>query len=87
MRLLPESAIYKLPCPSKANPLGRLSRANVAERIVLTGDVPSPIDKPSGCPFHPRCGYATDLCRTERPPLADRGDGRQVACHHPLDAS
>ena len=54
------------------------------ERIVLSGDVPSPIDKPSGCPFHPRCGYATDVCRTERPPLADRGDGRQVACHHPL---
>jgi peptide/nickel transport system ATP-binding protein len=59
---------------------GRLRR----ERIVLTGDVPSPVDKPSGCPFHPRCGYATDVCRTERPPLVDRGEGRQVACHHPL---
>ena len=54
------------------------------QRIVLTGDVPSPIDKPSGCPFHPRCGYATDVCRTERPVLTDAGDGRQVACHHPL---
>jgi peptide/nickel transport system ATP-binding protein len=54
------------------------------QRIVLSGDVPSPIDKPSGCPFHPRCSYATDLCRTERPALVDRGTGRRVACHHPL---
>jgi peptide/nickel transport system ATP-binding protein len=54
------------------------------QRIVLSGDVPSPIDKPSGCPFHPRCRYATDVCRTERPVLTDAGDGRQVACHHPV---
>nr|WP_198950122.1 dipeptide ABC transporter ATP-binding protein [Kineosporia sp. A_224] len=56
------------------------------ERIVLSGDVPSPIDKPPGCPFAPRCTFATDVCRTERPPLVELAPGRNVACHHPLTA-
>jgi oligopeptide transport system ATP-binding protein len=54
------------------------------ERIVLEGEVPSPIDPPSGCRFHPRCRYATEICRVERPPLVAFGDGRFAACHHPL---
>jgi oligopeptide/dipeptide ABC transporter ATP-binding protein len=54
------------------------------ERIVLEGEVPSPIAPPSGCRFHPRCSYATDICRVERPPLLDYGNGRVAACHHPL---
>ena len=54
------------------------------ERIVLEGEVPSPIDPPSGCRFHPRCRYATEICRVERPPLASFGNGRFAACHHPL---
>jgi peptide/nickel transport system ATP-binding protein len=54
------------------------------ERIVLAGDVPSPIDKPSGCAFHPRCRYAQDLCRTQRPPLREIAPGRSAACHFPL---
>jgi oligopeptide/dipeptide ABC transporter ATP-binding protein len=54
------------------------------ERIVLEGEVPSPIEPPSGCRFHPRCRYATEICSTERPPLADFGHGRFAACHHPL---
>jgi len=54
------------------------------ERIVLEGEVPSPIDPPSGCRFHPRCRYATEICSVERPPLADFGLGRFAACHHPL---
>ncbi|MBI4942460.1 MAG: dipeptide ABC transporter ATP-binding protein [Actinobacteria bacterium] len=56
------------------------------ERIMLSGDVPSPIDKPPGCPFAPRCTFATDVCRTERPPLVELAPGRNVACHHPLTA-
>jgi oligopeptide/dipeptide ABC transporter ATP-binding protein len=56
------------------------------ERIVLEGEVPSPVAPPAGCRFHPRCRYATDICRVERPPLADHGGGRFAACHHPLDA-
>jgi len=54
------------------------------ERIVLTGDLPSPIDKPSGCVFNPRCHYAQDVCRTDRPMLQLLDDGREVACHFPL---
>jgi peptide/nickel transport system ATP-binding protein len=54
------------------------------ERIVLTGDVPSPIHKPAGCPFHPRCPYAQDKCRTERPVPVEIVPGRQVSCHFPL---
>ncbi len=56
------------------------------ERIVLEGEVPSPIDPPSGCRFHPRCPYATEICRVEQPVLTDHGGGRFAACHHPLDA-
>ncbi len=50
------------------------------ERIVLTGELPSPIDPPSGCAFHPRCPLAKDRCRSERPALREIG-GVQVACH------
>ena len=55
------------------------------QRIVLQGDVPSPIDPPSGCPFHPRCPHATDRCKAEMPLLRTAGDaGQQVACHYDL---
>jgi oligopeptide transport system ATP-binding protein len=54
------------------------------ERIVLEGEVPSPIDPPGGCRFHPRCRYATEICSSTPPPLADFGGGRFAACHHPL---
>ncbi len=52
-------------------------------RQILTGEVGSPLNPPQGCRFHPRCPYATDLCKTVEPPLTDQG-GRQVACHHAL---
>jgi len=51
------------------------------KRLVLEGDVPSPIDRPSGCHFQTRCPYATDRCRTEEPVLQDVTNGHQVACH------
>ena len=54
------------------------------KQIVLEGEVPSPISPPSGCRFHTRCPYATEICRAEQPPLADFGNGRFAACHHPL---
>jgi oligopeptide/dipeptide ABC transporter ATP-binding protein len=55
------------------------------ERIVLEGDVPSPINPPSGCRFHPRCRYATQVCKEIEPPLTDYGGGHLAACHHPLN--
>jgi oligopeptide transport system ATP-binding protein len=59
--------------------------AEKRERIVLEGDVPSPIHPPSGCRFHPRCRYATDVCRELEPPLVDYGNSHLAACHHPLN--
>ena len=59
-----------------------------AERkhIVLEGDVPSPVAPPPGCRFAPRCRYATDVCRTEEPPLVQHGGTAHLAaCHHPLN--
>ena len=57
------------------------------ERIVLEGDVPSPISPPSGCRFHPRCRYATEVCTVEEPPLVAHGSGHLAACHHPLNVA
>ena len=51
------------------------------QRILLAGDVPSPIHPPSGCPFHPRCPVAEARCRTEVPPLREIEPGRRAACH------
>ncbi|MEY3705888.1 MAG: Oligopeptide transport ATP-binding protein OppF [Pseudomonadota bacterium] len=51
------------------------------KRIVLTGDVPNPINPPKGCHFHPRCPKAMDRCRNEAPVLKDIGDGHMAACH------
>jgi len=48
---------------------------------ILKGEVPSPINPPPGCRFHPRCPYATDICRKEFPELLDIGGKHQVACH------
>jgi oligopeptide/dipeptide ABC transporter ATP-binding protein len=51
------------------------------ERIVLEGDVPSPLDPPKGCPFHPRCPHAFARCRVEAPLLTPRGERHLAACH------
>jgi oligopeptide transport system ATP-binding protein len=51
------------------------------KRIILKGDVPSPISPPPGCHFHTRCMYKTEVCKTEQPRLKETGDGQWVACH------
>lgn len=51
------------------------------EKIILKGDVPSPLNPPSGCRFHPRCPYAEELCEREEPPSIEVNSGRKVACH------
>jgi oligopeptide/dipeptide ABC transporter ATP-binding protein len=50
------------------------------ERIILKGDVPSPLNPPPGCRFHPRCPVAIDRCSEEEPPFKDYGAGHFVAC-------
>jgi oligopeptide transport system ATP-binding protein len=49
-------------------------------RIILEGDPPSPTNPPSGCPFHPRCSYAIDACKAQRPPLEEKEPNRIAAC-------
>ncbi|MDQ3914570.1 MAG: ATP-binding cassette domain-containing protein [Actinomycetota bacterium] len=75
-----------------AVPKGRAG-SNVAERVVLKGDVPSPIDPPSGCPFHPRCPKARQVasggipenCRTQIPPLGEVDPNHFAACWYPVE--
>lgn len=63
-----------------AVPIPDPKTARKKNRIVLEGDVPSPLKMPSGCPFRTRCRYATEKCAMERPELTDRGGGHMVAC-------
>ncbi|NGO79912.1 dipeptide ABC transporter ATP-binding protein [Streptomyces sp. YC504] len=61
-------------------------RAARTSRILLRGDVPSPISPPSGCRFHTRCWKATTVCETTEPPLIELAPAHRVACHHPENA-
>lgn len=57
------------------------ARGKKRKRIILSGDIPSPIFPPDGCRFHTRCPEAKELCEKEEPPLEDKGGGRLCACH------
>lgn len=85
VELAPRAEIYK-------NPLHPYTKALFSaipvpdptvrkERIILTGDIPSPANPPKGCKFHTRCPYAKDICKNEPPKYKDVGGGHLVACH------
>jgi oligopeptide/dipeptide ABC transporter ATP-binding protein len=68
-----------------AVPVPDPDRAHERKRVILLGDVPSPIDPPSGCRFHPRCPKAQQRCVDEVPPLETKASGDLAACHFPLE--
>ncbi|MEU9170262.1 dipeptide ABC transporter ATP-binding protein [Streptomyces sp. NPDC048420] len=90
VELADREALYKAPMHPytkalmSAVPIPDPRRRNAkSERILLKGDVPSPISPPSGCRFHTRCWKATEICKTVEPPLIELRPGQRVACHHP----
>lgn len=72
-----EGLISAVPIPDPA-------LRDAKERIILEGDIPSPVDPPSGCHFHTRCPLATEKCKTEVPELVEERPDHFVACHYPL---
>jgi oligopeptide/dipeptide ABC transporter ATP-binding protein len=66
-----------------AVPVPNPQLATKRKRIILTGDVPSPVNPPSGCRFQTRCAKVQDICAVEEPLLIDQGQGHPVACHFP----
>ncbi len=90
VELADRDSLYKAPMHPytkalmSAVPIPDPRRKNAkSERILLKGDVPSPISPPSGCRFHTRCWKATEICRTTEPALKELRPGQRVACHHP----
>ena len=91
VELADRNAIYENPLHPytqallSAIPIPDPDKETKRQRIILKGDVPNPANPPSGCRFHTRCSYATDICETEDPAFRNMGagvDDHMVACHH-----
>jgi peptide/nickel transport system ATP-binding protein len=84
VEMAPARSLYRNPkhpyTQALLSAVPRADAENRRERVGLHGDVPSPLDPPKGCAFHPRCPYVMDRCRTEAPPLYALGEGRSASC-------
>jgi oligopeptide/dipeptide ABC transporter ATP-binding protein len=93
MEVAPAEALYVKPIHPysaallEAIPIPDPRHNRARRRSVVTGEPPNPINPPSGCVFHPRCSFATELCRTVEPPLTSYPGGHLAACHHPLNVT
>jgi peptide/nickel transport system ATP-binding protein len=80
----PTEALFAEPLhPYTQALLAEVPRLDVRRKsfIAIRGEIPSPLNPPPGCHFHPRCPHVMDRCKTDQPPLKDMGGGRMVACH------
>jgi peptide/nickel transport system ATP-binding protein len=91
MELTDRDSLYEQPLHPythallSAVPVPNPDAAGKRDRILLQGDLPSPINPPTGCVFHTRCWQAQEQCRVEKPALRELRPGHQVACHFPVD--